>query len=115
MVIERGQIFWCALDPVEGHEQGATRPVVIVSADLYNASRSPLTAIVPLTRAPAKNPLHLTLSPEQTGLDTPSTALIDHARFIDRGRLRGAAIGKLQPSAMALVDRNLSRVFGLSA
>jgi mRNA-degrading endonuclease toxin of MazEF toxin-antitoxin module len=37
VVIERGQIFWCGLDPVEGHEQGATRPVVIVSADSYNS------------------------------------------------------------------------------
>jgi mRNA interferase MazF len=115
VVIERGQIYWCGLDPVQGNEQGAVRPVVIVSADLYNASRSPLTAIVPLTRAPAKNPLHLTFSPEQTGLDTPATALIDHARFIDRGRLCGPAIAKLGPPAMALLDRNLSRVFGLSA
>jgi len=101
------------LDPAQGHEQGATRPVVIVSADAYNSSRSPLVGIVPLTRAPAKNPIHLAFSPQQTGLDMPSTALIDHARFIDRGRLLGAAIGKLVPDALALLDRHLARVFGL--
>ena len=113
MVIARGQIFWCGLDPAQGHEQGATRPVVIVSADDYNGSRSPLVAIVPLTRAPVKNPIHLAFSPQQTGLDTPSTALIDHARFIDRGRLRGTSVGKLAQEALALLDRHLARVFGL--
>jgi len=41
MVIVRGQIFWCGLDPVPGHEQGALRPVIIISADAYNLSRSP--------------------------------------------------------------------------
>ena len=115
MVIERGQIFWCGLDPVQGHEQGALRPVVIVSSDSYNSARSPLTAIVPLTRAPAKNPIHLSFPPKQTGLDALCTALVDHARFIDRGRLRGTAIGRLHPAAMALLNRNLSRVFGLTS
>ena len=27
-MIEKGQIYWCSLDPVKGHEQGLTRPVV---------------------------------------------------------------------------------------
>lgn len=112
-MIERGQIYWCALDPVQGHEQGATRPAVIVSADAYNASRSPLVAIVPLTRAAAKNPLHLPLTREQTGLETASTALIDHARFIDRSRLRGVAAGRLDAVALAMLDRHLARVLGL--
>jgi len=112
-VIERGQIYWCGLDPVQGHEQGKTRPVVIISSDSYNKSRSPLTAIVPLTSSPGKNPIHLSLSPADTGLDSASTALIDHARFIDRSRLKGEPIGRVQPVAMALLNRQLTRVFGL--
>ena len=113
MVIERGQVYWCGLDPVHGHEQGATRPVVVVSSDAYNRTGSPLVGIVPLTKAAAKNPIHLQLIPQDTGLESDSTALTDHARFIDRSRLRGAPIGRLQPMALALLDRNLSRVFGL--
>ena len=83
MVIERGQIYWCALDPIQGHEQGATRPVIVVSADAYNKTQSPLAAVVPLTKAAAKTPLHLRFSQEDTGLRTESTVLIDHARFVD--------------------------------
>lgn len=113
MVIEKGQIYWCGLDPVHGHEQGSTRPVVVVSSDSYNGTRSPLAAIVPLTKAPAKNPVHVRLTPDQTGLDADSTALTDHARFIDCTRLKGSSIGRLQPSALALLNRQLGRVFGI--
>jgi mRNA interferase MazF len=112
MVIEKGQIYWCGLDPVQGHEQGLTRPAVIFSADAYNQTRSPLTAIVPLTKSPV-NPIHLRFTAEETGLDSDSTALTDHARFIDRVRLRGEPIGHLSPVAMALLNRQLTRVFGL--
>lgn len=89
------------------------RPVVIVSADAYNKTQSPLAAVVPLAKSPPKTPLHLRFSPAETGLDKDSTALIDHARFLDRSRLRGTAIGKLEPAALALLDRHLSRVLGL--
>ena len=41
------------------------------------------------------------------------TALIDHARFVDRSRLRGVTIGRLNPDALALLDRHLGRVLGL--
>lgn len=113
MVIERGQIFWCGLDPVQGHAQGSIRPVVVVSSDAYNGSASPLVAVVPLTKAAIKNPIHLRFAPVETGLEADSTALIDHARFIDRSRLRGVPIGMLQPIALGLLNKHLSRVFGL--
>jgi mRNA interferase MazF len=112
--VRRGEILWCDLEPRRGHEQGEARPVIIVSADAYNETRSPLVAIVPLTRAAAKNPLHVALSVDETGLESPATALIDHARFVDRSRLRPEAAGMLVRSAQARVDRNLARVFGLA-
>ena len=113
MVIERGQIFWCGLDLIQGHQQGAVRPVIIVSADSYNKTQSPLAAVVPLIKAAPKNPLHLRVSTEDTGLELESTALVDHARFLDRSRLKGTPVGRLRPAALALLDRQLARVFGL--
>lgn len=112
-MIVRGQIYWCGLDPVHGHEQGAIRPVIIVSADAYNETKSPLVAIVPLTRSAPKTPLHLRFTAEETGLDADSTALTDHARFIDRTRLRGQAAGQLDPDALSRLNRYLIRVLGL--
>ena len=98
---------------MQGHEPGLTRPVVIVSADTYNQTKSPLAAIVPLTSSPAKNPLHLRFAAHEMGLDSDSTALTDHARFIDRERLKGNPIGQLPPAAVALLKRQLTRVLGL--
>jgi len=56
------------------HEQGEVRPVIIVSADAYNETRSPLVAIVPLTRAVAKNAVAHRAVYRRTGLESPSTA-----------------------------------------
>jgi mRNA interferase MazF len=111
--VERGEIYWCDLEPRRGHEQGEVRPVVIISADPYNESYSPLIAVVPLTRVAAKNPIHVALSPEDTGMDSPSTALIDHARFIDRSRLRPGASGRLGISAKTRFNRNMVRLVEL--
>jgi mRNA interferase MazF len=111
--MKRGEIYWCDLEPRRGHEQGERRPVIIVSADPYNESRSPLIGVVPLTTAIAKNPVHLKLGKDQTGLSADSTALVDHARFLDRTRLRPGAAGRLTLAAQALLDRNLARILGL--
>ncbi len=111
--MERGQIYWCDLEPRRGHEQGDVRPVVIVSANPYNRSRSALVAVVPLTRSGAKNPLHVSLTSKETGLESDSTALIDHARFIDRSRLRDTPAGRLTAEAQRRLDRNLARVLGV--
>jgi len=112
--MKRGEIYWCDLEPRRGHEQGERRPVVIVSADPYNQSKSPLIGIVPLTTAAAKNPVHVPLPVEDTGLSAASTALVDHARFLDRTRLRPGPLGRLNPTAQSRLDRNLIRVFGLN-
>lgn len=111
--MKRGEIYWCDLEPRRGHEQGERRPVVIVSADPYNDSRSRLVGVIPLTTTVAKNPIHVTLAKEDTGLSAASTALVDHARFLDRTRLRSGAVGRLNSTAQSRLDRNLVRVLGL--
>ena len=113
MVIERGSVFWCDLDPIIGHEQGKTRPVVVVSSNSYNSTNSPMVAIVPLAKSAPKTPLHLRFSAAQTGLDQEATALVDHARFLDRSRLSPSPIGRLSSASLALLNRYLARVFAL--
>jgi mRNA-degrading endonuclease toxin of MazEF toxin-antitoxin module len=90
--MKRGEIYCCDLDARRGHEQGARRPVVI---------------------AVAKNPVHVRLTKEETGLEANSTALVDHARFLDRTRLGPSPAGRLIPEAQSRLDRNLARAPGL--
>ena len=46
----RGSVWRVRLDPVEGSEQGGTRPVVIISSDLLNAPLPVVTVAVITTR-----------------------------------------------------------------
>ena len=46
--VHRMELWWAALPTVPGHVQRGTRPVVIVSNDLGNAS-SPVVSVVPWT------------------------------------------------------------------
>ncbi len=101
LVMWRGEILWCDLEPQRGREQGEVRLAIIMSADAYNETRSPLVGIVPLTGAMAKNPSHVALSEDETGLESPSAAFVDHARFIDRSRLRAEAAGRLTGGGQA--------------
>ena len=108
MVMERGAIFWCDF------EQGGIRPAIIISADGYNLSKSPLVAVVVLTKAAPKSPLQVELGPAETGLKTTSTVLVDQLKFVDRERLKPGLIGRLTPAALAKVEGSLSRILGLA-
>lgn len=113
-MIRRGEIYWCDLEPKRGHEQGKVRPVIVVSADPYHQSRSPLAGVIPLTRALVKHPLHVELTASECGLKEDSTALVDHLKFVDRERLSDGPIGRAGAAALARIDRNLMRVLGLN-
>ena len=105
--MERGAVLWCDLEPKRGREQSDLRPVIVFSASRYNLSKSPMIAIIPCTKSPAKSPLHVELAPAETGLKSNSTVLVDQLKFVDRGRLRPGLAGRLTPEALAKVERSL--------
>ena len=56
----RGDIWLVNLDPVAGHEQGRTRPAIIVSANAFNNGPSQLVTVIPITsKAREGIPIHL--------------------------------------------------------
>lgn len=112
-LIRRGEIYRCDFEPKRGHEQGKVRPVIVISADPYNQSRSPLIGVIPLTSAGRKHPLHVSIAAAESGLKGDSTVLVDHVKFVDRERLTGESIGLAGSAALARIDRNLLRVLGL--
>ena len=44
--ILRGEIRWADLNPVRGREQGGTRPVIILSQDVFNERSGTVIAMV---------------------------------------------------------------------
>jgi mRNA interferase MazF len=101
-------------DPVQGAEQGKTRPVVIVSNDGANLTAGRIgygtITVIPLTSTldPAGRPraYHTQLEPDETGVRLTSTAQAEHVRSLAISRIE-RILGVLSPETMARVDAAL--------
>ena len=95
-----------ALDPVYGHEQGGTRPVLVLQNDVGNYY-SPTLIVTAATRRTFKKPTqptHVVLD-DVEGLD-PSLFMLEVIRTIDKRRVRGY-VGKLTGEQMEQIDAAL--------
>lgn len=69
-----------------GHEQGAQRPAVIVSADWFNRTAADLHLVVPLSSKIRKLGTHLAIDPPEGGLTSRSDAMVEHLRAVSQER-----------------------------
>ncbi|MFI5003578.1 MAG: type II toxin-antitoxin system PemK/MazF family toxin [Solirubrobacterales bacterium] len=83
----QGDIWEARLEPVLGHEQGGTRPVIVVSVDQISSGRGEMCIVVPLTRTDRGTPIHVRVDPPEGGLTAVSFALPENVRSISRQRL----------------------------
>ena len=90
----RGEVYYADLDPVYGHEQGGTRPVLVLQNDVGNFY-SPTLIVTAATRRTFKKPsqpTHVVLD-DAEGL-APSLFMLEVIRTIDKRRVR-SYVGKL--------------------
>ncbi|MFA7237890.1 MAG: type II toxin-antitoxin system PemK/MazF family toxin [Phycisphaeraceae bacterium] len=78
----RGEVWKVDLDPTVGHEQGLTRPALVISVDQLNHGPSELVTIVPITSKPRKIPIHIHVKRGQGGLEKDSWILCDQIRTL---------------------------------
>jgi mRNA interferase MazF len=87
--MKRGEIYDARLEPVEGSEQGGTRPVIVVSRDVINVY-SPVVLAVPCTTyRPQKTiyPTQVLIQSPNGGLSKDSLAMADQVRVLSKTRL----------------------------
>lgn len=108
-VIERGDVFWVTLDPVQGSEMTKTRPCVVVSSTELNAVRRTVV-IVPLTSTTA--PPNWPLLIELPTFTAKTRARIEQIRVVDKSRLR-ARIDAMDTAAMTLIEGAMALVLGI--
>lgn len=103
-MVQRGDIYFAALDPVAGSEQGGFRPVLIVQNDIGNRY-SPTVIALPVTSKVTKAhlPTHVLLPAALCGLPADSVVLAEQIRTLDKKRLH-EYIGKLPVSFQQKVD-----------
>ncbi len=108
--ILRGEIRWADLNPIRGREQGGTRPVVIISQDVFN-ERSGTVIAMALTSRPQRAGFPLTLSLESTNLPKQSWVKISQVRTLSTERI-GGVVDTLSPETIGHLIEGLNEIVG---
>jgi mRNA interferase MazF len=107
---ERGELWLAALDPVQPGEQGGTRPVLVVSADTFNAWPVGLVIVVPTTTRDRGFAHHVPVV--AAGLDRSSFVMPEYVRSIVQRRLR-RRLGAANEETIRQVTDWLRRLTGI--
>lgn len=103
----RGEIWTADLNPTRGHEQAGSRPVLVISTNMFNHGPADLVFVIPLTRTNRHIPFHIQIDPPEGGLRSRSYLLCDAMRSITRERLGDQPWGSVSPQTMAKVEDTL--------
>ncbi|MBV9382071.1 MAG: type II toxin-antitoxin system PemK/MazF family toxin [Streptosporangiaceae bacterium] len=114
MVSSRGSIYWADLGEARGSKPAKRRPVLIIQADPFNASRlnTTIAAVISSNTALAVMPGNVFLPAAASGLPKDSVVNVTALVTLDKADLE-APVGHLPTSLMNDVDRGLHRVLGL--
>ena len=103
--MKRGDIYLVSLDPIAGHEQSGSRPVLIVSPDEFNQATN-LPVILPITNG-GEFARRLGFAVPITGIKTTGVIRCDQPRVLDLPARLGRKVDTLpQP----IMDEVLARV-----
>jgi mRNA interferase MazF len=113
-VIQRGDVHWVDLGEPMGSRPGKRRPVLVMQADSYNASRlsTVLAVVVTSNTRLAMMPGNVFLPAVATGLPKDSVVNVTALVTLDKEGL-GASVGRLPTGLMREVDQGLRRVLEL--
>ncbi len=108
--ILRGDIRWADLSPVRGSEQAGSRPVLILSHDIFNERSGTVIAIaITSQRQRAGFPLSLELSSSK--LPNRSWAKISQIRTLAVERI-GKKIDRASPEELGAIVEGLGEIIG---
>ena len=103
----RGEIRWAELDPTRGGEQQGTRPVLIISHDIFN-ERSGTVLAMAITSQPQRAGFPLTLPLGKLG-GKAVWLKISRIRVLSTQRL-GRKLGKATPEQLAQAIEGLNEI-----
>ena len=106
----RGDVVWIDLGAGHGSEATKRRPCIVVSNDANNRAASTVTVVPCTTNVRAVYPFEVYL---EDLLGRPSKAQAQQVRTVDRRRIVGRAIARLDPVVAGRVDDALRLHLGL--
>lgn len=108
--ILRGDIRWADLDPTLGSDQSGRRPVLILSADVFNERSGTVIAVALTSQAPRAG-FPLTLALDSAKLPKVSWVKISQIRTLSTERI-GHKIGAVSSEELAQVIEGLNEILG---
>jgi mRNA interferase MazF len=114
MVTRRGEIYWSDLGATHGSRPAKRRPVLVIQADPYNASRlaTVLAVVITSNTALASMPGNVFLPAAATGLPRDSVANVTALVTLNKTDLTDP-VGAVATYLMEDVNRGLRRVLAL--
>jgi len=109
--IRRGDIFIANLDPVEGSEQGGTRPLLMIQNNTGNRFSDTVIGAVITSKHKGNQPTHVELGP-RFGLTEDSVLVAEQIRTLAKSRLI-SYVGHVDKITMYIVNRALKISMGL--
>lgn len=107
---QRGELRWADLNPFRGREQGGTRPIVVLSHDLFN-ERSGTVIAMAVTSQPQHAGFPLTLELESSKQPKRSWVKISQVRTLSVKRI-GDLIEMLPPEQLNQLIEGLNEIIG---
>ena len=113
-MISRGSIHWVDLGESAGSAPAKRRPVVVVQADPFNASRiaTVIVAVVTSNTQLAEHPGNVFVPAAASGLSKDSAINVSQLVTLDRGAL-SESVGALPHYLLSEVDAGLRIVLDL--
>jgi mRNA interferase MazF len=106
--ILRGDLVWANLDPTVGHEQAGRRPVVVLSADVFNARSGTVIAMALTTQEQCAG-FPLTHELKAVNLKKRVWVKISQVRTLSTRRL-GRKIARLAPEELDRLVEGLNEI-----
>jgi mRNA interferase MazF len=106
--ILRGDVVWAELNPVVRREQAGRRPVVVLSADVFN-ERSGTVIAMALTSQPQRAGFPLTLELKSLKSKKPAWVKISQVRTLSTRRL-GRRLGRVASEQLDRLVEGLNEI-----
>ena len=102
MTIQRGEIYFVDLNPVQGREQAGQRPVLIVSSDAINRLPLVVTVVVGTKGENVKRdyPTNVRVSASESRLRLETIFMCFQLRSLDPNRFASAPAGRVNEEVM---------------
>jgi mRNA interferase MazF len=115
MSIQRSEIYFVNLSPVQGREQSGQRPVLVLSINAINRLPLVVTVVVGTKGSNISKdyPTNVRVLPEECGLPLETVFLGFQVRSLDVKRFPGEPAGQLSNEKMLEVENAVRYCLGL--